>query len=197
MHNKQQFKNPPSRIISCATRLALAVTSVLALTAVLTQSAQSQTFTILHGFSGGRDGGSPWAGLTMDRAGNLYGTTETGGVYGYGTVFKLKPTGSGWLFMPLYSFAGGDDGNNPQARVIFGPNGTVYGTTVEGLLVSASPISNFTQVLASERALAKSTKTEEVSNPFRMESRKSTPGSKSCRSYTTRERLRRRATIST
>lgn len=105
---------------------------MFALTAVLIQPAQAQTFTVLHNFTGGQDGASPAAGLTMDRAGNLYGTTGGNGVYDNGTVFKLKHTGSGWLFTPLYSFAGGDDGNNPEARVVFGPNGTLYGTTVQG-----------------------------------------------------------------
>ena len=46
-------------------------------------------FQVLHTFTGGRDGGNPAAGLVMDQAGNLYGTTYTGGAHGYGTVFKL------------------------------------------------------------------------------------------------------------
>jgi len=48
------------------------------------------TETELHSFTGGGDGGYP-AGLVLDRAGNLYGTTKGGGAYGYGTVFKLVP----------------------------------------------------------------------------------------------------------
>ena len=48
------------------------------------------TETELHSFTGGGDGGYP-AGLVLDRAGNLYGTTDGGGAYGYGTVFKLVP----------------------------------------------------------------------------------------------------------
>ena len=62
-------------------------------------SAQAQTFNVLHNFTGGGDGASPGAGLTMDKGGNFYGTTESGGAggpNGYGTVFKLTHKGSGW-----------------------------------------------------------------------------------------------------
>jgi uncharacterized repeat protein (TIGR03803 family) len=70
--------------------------------------------------------------LTTDGAGNYYGTTRDGGKYGYGTVFKLVYKGSGWILTPLYSFAGGDDGANPDAKVIRGQDGGLYGTTVGG-----------------------------------------------------------------
>jgi len=66
---------------------ALAI--VFALMSVATQAAQAQALTVLHSFSGGGDGDSPSAGLTMDKAGNLYGTTEYGAA-GNGTVFKLS-----------------------------------------------------------------------------------------------------------
>lgn len=101
----------------------------------------AQTFTVLHNFTNGQDGGEPWAGLSMDRAGNLYGTASTGGntsgscsyrnPHGCGTVFKLSRKGSGWVFTPIYTFSG-PDGRNPQARVIIGPDGTLYGTTTYG-----------------------------------------------------------------
>lgn len=93
--------------------------------------AQAQTYTVIHDFAGGQDGSSPYAGLTMDGAGNLYGTTWGGGL-GYGTVFKLALENSGWVLNLLYSFTGGNDGAQPEARVIFGPNGTLYGTTTAG-----------------------------------------------------------------
>jgi uncharacterized repeat protein (TIGR03803 family) len=105
---------------------------IFALTVVLTQSAPAQTFTVLHTFSGGQDGSKPVAGLTMDRSGNLYGTASSGGANGNGTVYQIKRNGAGWLFSPLYSFTGGSDGASPQARVIIGPNGTLYGTTFGG-----------------------------------------------------------------
>src|SRR5262249_25298843 len=51
--------------------------------------------TILHSFPGGKDGYSPEAGLIIDEAGNLYGTTTLGGLEGNnGTVFKIAPDGT-------------------------------------------------------------------------------------------------------
>ena len=92
------------------------------------QFAQAQTFSVLHSFTG-LDGEHPYAGVTLDRAENLYGTTYGGGT-GAGMVYKLTHQGSGWTFNSLSSFAGG--GANPYAGVVFGPNGTLYGTTSEG-----------------------------------------------------------------
>ncbi len=101
------------------------------------QPAQAQTYTVLHNFTGGADGGYPYAGLTMDAQGNLYGTTcgppcpGTGG-NNAGTVFKMSKRGSHWVMTPLYAFRGGTDGAGPTDRVIFGPDGTLYGTTYTG-----------------------------------------------------------------
>ena len=114
-------------LAGCSAALAI----LFALTSVATQSARAQTFKVIHNFTNGADGSSPWAGLTRDPSGNLYGTAHAGGT-GNGTVFKLTRTSSGWLFNPLYSFKGGQDGNTPGARVILGPNGTLYGTTEGG-----------------------------------------------------------------
>ncbi|MGA2372883.1 MAG: choice-of-anchor tandem repeat GloVer-containing protein [Candidatus Korobacteraceae bacterium] len=118
--------------------LALAMLGVMTM---LATAGQAQTFTVLHNFSNGPDGGQPAAGLSMDRAGNLYGTASTGGnssgacAYpnppGCGTVFKLSRKGSGWVLTTLYTFSG-PDGRNPQTRVIIGPDGTLYGTTTYG-----------------------------------------------------------------
>jgi uncharacterized repeat protein (TIGR03803 family) len=103
-------------------------------------TAYAQTFTVLHNFSGGGDGANPHAGLSIDGNGNLYGTTTAGGYFGTlppcsqagcGTVFKLAHTQSGWTSSPLYSFHG-NDGAGPAARVIFGPDGSLFGTTGEG-----------------------------------------------------------------
>jgi uncharacterized repeat protein (TIGR03803 family) len=119
-----------------ATTAALAMALALMLMVVTTQSAQAQqgTLDVLHPFTGGADGALPFAGLTMDRAGNLYGTANVGGSAGsgHGTVFKLKRSGSGWTFGVLYAFTGNLDGGGPEARVIFGPNGNLYGTTTGG-----------------------------------------------------------------
>jgi uncharacterized repeat protein (TIGR03803 family) len=104
------------------------VALLCALSVNLTQSAQGQTFTVLHNFTG-PDGVLPWGGLVTDQAGNLYGTTR-GGNSG-GQAYKLFYRGS-WLITPLYTFQGGNDGNDPHAGVVFGPDGTLYGTTWNG-----------------------------------------------------------------
>jgi uncharacterized repeat protein (TIGR03803 family) len=138
MQSKEQFHKLISRTILRAATVAVAIATVFALVTILTQSAQAQTFTVLYTFTGGADGAYPYAGLTMDRGGNLYGTTQflggngCGG-FGCGTVFRLKHAGPGWILNPLYSFQGGpNDGASPLARVIIGPDGSLYGTTSGG-----------------------------------------------------------------
>jgi len=84
---------------------------------------------VLHSFAGDtHDGGSPYAGLVRDAAGNLYGTTTSGGRKYQGTVFKLSPGGKMTL---LHSFAG-PDGATPLAPLMLDKQGTIYGTTSLG-----------------------------------------------------------------
>jgi uncharacterized repeat protein (TIGR03803 family) len=87
--------------------------------------------TVLYYFTGtGGDGANPQAGLIMDSAGNLYGTTAGGGTAGYGTVFKLDTTGHESV---LHSFGvATGDGLIPQAGVIMDSAGNLYGTTFGG-----------------------------------------------------------------
>ena len=115
--------------------------ATLAFALLAIQSAQAQTFSVIYNFTGGSDGAKPYAGLTIDAAGNLYGTASAGGA-GYGTVFKLKHKNSSWLLTPLYIFQGGNDGDGPEARVIIGPNGSLYGTTSSGGRFGAGSVFN-------------------------------------------------------
>jgi uncharacterized repeat protein (TIGR03803 family) len=86
------------------------------------------TENVLWTFSGGNDGGKPAAGVILDDAGNLYGTTQIGGTNGFGSVFQLAPAGSSWLQDTVYSFQNGSDGANPASGLIFDPSGSLYGT---------------------------------------------------------------------
>ena len=90
---------------------------------------------VLYSFAGGsNDGAYPAAGLVFDSAGNLYGTTESGGsTYGYGTVFKLAPNShGGWSESILYSFAGHGEGMYPS-DLVFDGEGNLYGTAYGGM----------------------------------------------------------------
>jgi uncharacterized repeat protein (TIGR03803 family) len=78
-------------------------------------------------------GGLPMAGLTIDGAGTLYGTTGGGGKLGQGTIFTLTPSGEQWTYRVLYNFSGKDgDGAAPNSRLVFGDSGELYGTTRYG-----------------------------------------------------------------
>ena len=91
-------------------------------------SAAAQTFSTLHSFTGGNDGAFPRADLVL--SGNtLYGTANSGGSAGTGTVFKVNTDGTG--FTTLYSFTGTNDGANPVAGLVLSGN-TLYGTTSSG-----------------------------------------------------------------
>ncbi len=87
------------------------------------------TYKVLYSFTGGADGGVPFAGVIRDSAGNLYGTTYSGGTAFQGVVYKLDPAG---IVTVLHNFTGGADGGYPQAGVIRGPAGNLFGTTQGG-----------------------------------------------------------------
>jgi uncharacterized repeat protein (TIGR03803 family) len=87
---------------------------------------------ILHSFGSGNDGANPFVGVVFDAAGNLYGTTTTGGSNNLGTVFELSPTaGGGWKETILHDFKG-SDGEIPFTRVTLDAAGNLYGTTTAG-----------------------------------------------------------------
>lgn len=87
------------------------------------------TETILHSFAGGSADGAGPSGTLLLKAGNLFGTTQVAGSGDFGTVFKLTPDGH---VMLLHSFTGGDDGKTPYARLLGGPNGSLFGTATKG-----------------------------------------------------------------
>lgn len=92
----------------------------------------SGQLTVLHNFSDGTvtdDGYWPEAGLALDSAGNLYGTTVHGGPGDAGTVFKVDTSGHNYSI--LHNFSNGD-GYRPESDLIFDSAGNLYGTTVFG-----------------------------------------------------------------
>ncbi len=110
--------------------VALVLALLFATTFAAVPALQAQTFSVIHAFSGTGDGGEPYSGLSMDRAGNFYGTTNIGGA-GAGTVFRLKREGSGWVLATLYTFPN-DGTGHPTAGVVPGPDGSLYGMTQYG-----------------------------------------------------------------
>ena len=95
------------------------------------------TENILYSFcsvAGCDDGANPQGGLTVDAAGNLYGTTASGGAHGAGTVFELVPGSHGtWKEKVLHSFnTVGTDGYYPLSSLIADAVGNLYGTTEWG-----------------------------------------------------------------
>lgn len=101
----------------------LVVACVLMMLAV--QSAQAQTYTILHNFTGGLDGSDPTAGLTLIGTGNLFGGA------GPNALFRVRQAGQGWVFTPIFEF-NGTDGEYPAGRLSVGPDGALYGATSGG-----------------------------------------------------------------
>jgi len=95
----------------------------------------AQTLATIYNFcpqTGCLDGDYPFAGLVQATNGDLYGTTNSGGVNGYGTVFRITPAGE---LTTLYSFCAQSactDGANPQAGLVQATSGDLYGTTVAG-----------------------------------------------------------------
>ncbi len=92
----------------------------------------ADTEQVIYNFTGGNDGGQPAAQLALDSAGNLFGTTVLGGLYGCGTVFELNYSGSQWNETVLYSFDCYGTGKNPYGGVTVDNAGNLYGTTVAG-----------------------------------------------------------------
>src|ERR1039458_6513736 len=103
----------------------LSFACALALIAIAPAQAPASEI-VLHNFGyPAPKGAGPWAGVIRDSAGNLYGTTQNGGVSNKGVVYKVDTTGHETV---LYSFTGGADGGQPAAGVILDSAGNLYGT---------------------------------------------------------------------
>jgi uncharacterized repeat protein (TIGR03803 family) len=110
------------------------------------QSTGQWQFSLIYSFAGGSDGWAPLGSLIADQAGNLYGTTSSGGAIGSGTVYRLAKNSSGtWQKIILWSFGASGDGEFPFAGLVFDRTGNLYGTTTlggaygEGTVFEVSP----------------------------------------------------------
>jgi uncharacterized repeat protein (TIGR03803 family) len=104
----------------------------------LTPTGSGWTHTVLYSFTGGADGGQPYGGVTLDAAGNLYGTAVIGGrggscpEDGCGVAYKLTNGGGTWTQQVIHNFSGPDDGYGPGAGLTLAPDGSLYGMTPTG-----------------------------------------------------------------
>ena len=120
------------------------------------QTGGAWTLHQLYAFTGGADGANPRAPVVFSPHGVIFGTTEQGGAFGYGTVFSLTPAvGGKWTQAVIYSFAGAPsgcgttgnpacDGANPEAGMILSPKGVLYGTTDTGGTTSNGTVFSLT-----------------------------------------------------
>jgi len=114
-------------------RAAARKASVTALVlAIFVLPVYAQSYRVIHSFQGS-DGCFPMAGVTIDAAGNLYGTTGECGAGGYGTAFKMALRDSGRTFATIYVFGiQRGDGGYPYTQLTRGTHGWLYGTTAFG-----------------------------------------------------------------
>ena len=98
----------------------------------LARAGSGWDFHLLYSLPMGASSGGPLASLLMDNAGDLYGTTNREGAFGWGTVFKLTRTSGGYVYSSLHDFTGGDDGMLPSGSLVIDANGNLYGTAAAG-----------------------------------------------------------------
>jgi uncharacterized repeat protein (TIGR03803 family) len=113
------------------------------------------TETILHSFNNPGDGYTPVAGLVLDSAGNLYGTTVEGGRYSGGTVFELSPASGGvWTEKILHHFGSSStDGGGPLTGVTVDAAGNLYGTTSYGGANGVGAVYEISRTTGTEKVL--------------------------------------------
>ncbi|HEY4771566.1 MAG TPA: choice-of-anchor tandem repeat GloVer-containing protein [Steroidobacteraceae bacterium] len=114
-----------------AGRWPLEFLTALVLTFSCVASASTPTYNDVYTFETTGPYG-PYANVVQGPDGNLYGTTAYGGTNGQGTVYRLTPAGTFKVIYNFCSLANCTDGREPQAPLVFGTNGDIYGTTGGG-----------------------------------------------------------------
>ena len=98
----------------------------------LTNSGGVWTQTVIHAFTGA-DGSGPGSPVSIDKHGNVFGTTPTGGKYGMGVIYLLQPVGGSWKFRVVHAFTGGTDGGGGSAgRLLLDDRENLYGVCTVG-----------------------------------------------------------------
>jgi uncharacterized repeat protein (TIGR03803 family) len=119
-------------------RSKIEVLALILLSAFLVGTAWAQNLTALYTFNGGKDGYGPLGPIVVDSAGNIYGTTQAGGVHSGGTVYELTPSGNGWTQTILHSFSSACEHGNVHpdgcvpSGLIADAAGNLYGATWGG-----------------------------------------------------------------
>ena len=98
----------------------------------LTNSGGVWTQTVVHAFTGA-DGSGPGSPVSIDKHGNVFGTTPTGGKFGMGVIYALQPVGGKWKFRVVHAFTGGADGGGGSAgRLLIDDIGNLFGVCTVG-----------------------------------------------------------------
>jgi len=122
----------PEKIYSFRQRMLPGILSIAALGAaafIPPAPACAATTSLVHDFNTYADGAQPYTKMVQAADGTFYGTTQNGGIYSTGTIFKITPAGE---FQTLHSFANNPDGAIPYGSLLIGPDGNIYGTTIAG-----------------------------------------------------------------
>ena len=91
----------------------VSVICVIALALLAGSVANAQTFKVIYTFRGHNSSSNPIAGVTLDKQGNLYGTTAWGGAFGGGAVYELRQTNGSYVYNDLHDLGNGQDGSLP------------------------------------------------------------------------------------
>ncbi|HEY3660426.1 MAG TPA: choice-of-anchor tandem repeat GloVer-containing protein [Candidatus Udaeobacter sp.] len=116
----------------------------------LTQSNGTWHQRVIYAFTGADDGAGPGARVTVDRSGNVYGMTPTGGMYGAGTIYKLQPHAASYTFQVIHSFTGGDDGASGSAGRMLLDHGRLYGAVTAGGMFGSGVVFELTPTTVGE-----------------------------------------------
>ena len=117
----------------------------------LTKSGGTWNQTVIHAFTGGDDGSGPGARVTLDRSGDIYGMTPTGGANGVGTVYKIHRHSGSWDFPGvIHTFTGGADGATGSAGRMLLEHGRLFGAATVGGLYGSGVVFELTPTAVGE-----------------------------------------------